>query len=802
MSAEWKSFFEKVDETPPSPDEIAEYTTLMTSNGLKVPKDLAGVKVDEVAELWTKGLGGKAFLRRAVSAAHEAGKGKTKGMRRDGTGSMSSSSSRADSKKTETTGCWKGKGAGRTGKEWSYEGKGMSKGRDLPGKGHEKPRDDFSATKCSAAYGPSATIEDTVVRRGALPDTGRRFGTCPSDSLEVAVNRETEKKRALMAEAMAGSETTGPRKSGTSSFRHSVLASIAEDPVLAAIYEEGRGDLTDELVKEVGRRARKGIKSAINAISMAQQVSICFVVDTTGSMSSHIKAVQGQINCIVDGIQKTGCQIVGLAFVGYKDWCDGADRSQVFPFCDPARLESFRSFVGSIRATGGGDAPEDVVGGLWQAASLSWPEYSSSRIMFHIGDAPPHGRIGGRGEQYHSHGDDYPDGHRSDVSLQRLFDHMNGQGLDYYFGKVNGECDRMLAIFGSRIGKAIEVFDTSMPASIASSVTSSVMSSVSHRSALAGASMPRVPGLDTTVPRWGMIPVYDDATILKLEKPSSVADIRAMKKLDEKVRACSLQVAPRPFAHGSCRLAFYGRQLFIQWESTDRVEDIPACPKTYTAVDNVVLKEFIKPSAVADLTRSRYYVDLETQAVAAFFVDEFNDRLSRTEGRSRIQLHYLMAKLARIVLPDGTHRYMAQEKKFRGDERMVKFTNNHSFVRSDDETPEFTEKLDLAVAFSHFTWVHSEEYCMVTDIQGWETKDNKGRTKMLLTDPAIHCPGETRFGKTNMGQEGVEAFFKVHRCNRICRHLGLALGGRSPATPSRSRVSGRSSVSSRSSVSD
>ena len=64
---------------------------------------------------------------------------------------------------------------------------------------------------------------------------------------------------------------------------------------------------------------------------------------------------------------------------------------------------------------------------------------------------------------------------------------------------------------------------------------------------------------------------------------------------------------------------------------------------------------------------------------------------------------------------------------------------------------------------------------MVTDIQGIDYRDGRDRDVMLLTDPAIHCPGVLRFGKTNMQHAGIDAFFKGHTCNKYCRALGLRL---------------------------
>ena len=103
--------------------------------------------------------------------------------------------------------------------------------------------------------------------------------------------------------------------------------------------------------------------------------------------------------------------------------------------------------------------------------------------------------------------------------------------------------------------------------------------------------------------------------------------------------------------------------------------------------------------------------------------------------------------------------------------------NNLSFARKSvggggDEVA-YQRRFELALAFSHFTWAHTAGYLLVCDLQGVETTDKRGRRTLLLTDPAIHCPGVLRFGGTNMGMEGVRAFFKGHTCNSHCRALGL-----------------------------
>ncbi|RNA03937.1 mhck ef2 kinase domain [Brachionus plicatilis] len=51
-----------------------------------------------------------------------------------------------------------------------------------------------------------------------------------------------------------------------------------------------------------------------------------------------------------------------VAFVGYRDHSDGANRVTVFPFTE--NINNFKSFACSVKASGGADECEDIFGGL------------------------------------------------------------------------------------------------------------------------------------------------------------------------------------------------------------------------------------------------------------------------------------------------------------------------------------------------------------------------------------------------------------------------------------------------------
>ena len=132
----------------------------------------------------------------------------------------------------------------------------------------------------------------------------------------------------LLAAMEAGMKKVRIRKSG---LETSILSAVAEgDDELATAYSKlsvdpatGKKKLSKDIVETAANKAKINVNRVAALISRAQNVSLCFVLDTTGSMAPYISGVKEQIVEIVRQVQVSGCRILGLAFVGYKDWCDG-----------------------------------------------------------------------------------------------------------------------------------------------------------------------------------------------------------------------------------------------------------------------------------------------------------------------------------------------------------------------------------------------------------------------------------------------------------------------------------------------
>lgn len=68
-------------------------------------------------------------------------------------------------------------------------------------------------------------------------------------------------------------------------------------------------------------------------------------------------------------------------------------------------------------------------------------------------------------------------------------------------------------------------------------------------------------------------------------------------------------------------------------------------------------------------------------------------------------------------------------------------------------------------AFSHYTWCCTQGECVVTGMKGVKRFED-----YHLTTPVIHSR-EGAYGRTDLGQMGIDNFFANHQCNNFCRDL-------------------------------
>lgn len=122
------------------------------------------------------------------------------------------------------------------------------------------------------------------------------------------------------------------------------------------------------------------------------EIEILFVVDTTGSMSDELSFLKKEIEGIILRVSATVAADVRLGMLFYRDDGD-AYVTRAFEFADAntsAQLKIIRSNLNAQTAAGGGDIPEAVDRALDEAVHMQWSSGSTTKLLFHILDAPYH----------------------------------------------------------------------------------------------------------------------------------------------------------------------------------------------------------------------------------------------------------------------------------------------------------------------------------------------------------------------------------------------------------------------------
>jgi len=196
-----------------------------------------------------------------------------------------------------------------------------------------------------------------------------------------------------------------------------------------------------------------------------------------------------------------------------------------------------------------------------------------------------------------------------------------------------------------------------------------------------------------------------------------------------------VRIAQKSFSKGAMRAAHYMEDLSA----------LPGGPQRFK-----VAKMYMKEESSTEGVMRR---DVQIQEVARSFADAYN------QNAPPKQVTFLTAQYGvRQQVQNDASRYVAIEMYLPGE--YIKFNSNADFVmRSCDANYHMTPQ-----AFSHFTWEYSNHTEIVVDIQG---------VNEYYTDPQIHTVTGEGYGEGNLGKAGINAFFSKHKCNEVCRYLGL-----------------------------
>ena len=225
----------------------------------------------------------------------------------------------------------------------------------------------------------------------------------------------------------------------------------------------------------------------------------------------------------------------------------------------------------------------------------------------------------------------------------------------------------------------------------------------------------------------------------------------------------TLDFAEQPMGVGESRLAF-----------RCRVRD--GCYRGYTEGSYCIFKLF-KPEGRYARVQSVGAEDVAMQLTVKRLAEQFNDVCQPTKQQQPCEIVVRDAALGEF--DDGERLRDASGRVFRAEagqtfllEREIrgqfeKFNSNSGWTSGSDP---------IVDAFSHWSWVSSGQRQLVCDCQGHRGDGSLPHLGnpyyYLLTDPAI-CSASREFGEGDLGQRGIDAFFRHHTCNEWCEKLDI-----------------------------
>lgn len=148
-------------------------------------------------------------------------------------------------------------------------------------------------------------------------------------------------------------------------------------------------------MKEEGKNNIKKIKNILSDIPNKgdnKDFDVLFLVDATGSMGSYIISAKEETKNISKELRKLYPEMnFRYGYIFYRDPIDSpSDTHEIIDLTD--NVNSFPEKIAEIRATGGGDSPEDWVGAYKLAnEKISWRD--GRKLIIHSADAGAHGKL-------------------------------------------------------------------------------------------------------------------------------------------------------------------------------------------------------------------------------------------------------------------------------------------------------------------------------------------------------------------------------------------------------------------------
>lgn len=216
----------------------------------------------------------------------------------------------------------------------------------------------------------AASIDVSVRRFVVVRDASGK--PVPSCSVDV---RDASGKTKTFTTTSSGRALLFPRAEG---YRGEDLTATAncQGVKVAQSFRAAAGDGIVDLTLPTNR-----------VLPDVQTVDVAFVLDTTGSMSEEINALRDTLEKVASSLGTVGMR----PRVGLVEYRDRGDEFVTRTHQMTTDVAGLQARIGTLQANGGGDTPEHVNEAVRVAVrTLKFKPESVARLVFLIGDAPPH----------------------------------------------------------------------------------------------------------------------------------------------------------------------------------------------------------------------------------------------------------------------------------------------------------------------------------------------------------------------------------------------------------------------------
>lgn len=315
------------------------------------------------------------------------------------------------------------------------------------------------------------------------------------------------------------------------------------------------------------------------------------------------------------------------------------------------------------------------------------------------------------------------------------------------------------------------------PAELSTTFHSMATSMTTTRTELLSTNKTKLP---KTEKRYNMRKNYNDVDLVPLRRETkNVTRWRYDNRMRHPWRqvdflnkeACGFEVAQDPFGRGAERLAYMFYEIKKKRGSGyDKVGKSLVAKDSIYAEDEQSKEKFHTAFCRVQQKSWELALQFNREVMKAPLLKPAQDEVSTPPP-----IKFLQCNIYEYEDHLGVKCGLLVENFLHG--KFTKFSSNNGYVRNDDRSATIAlecgevQLTDFLHAFSHWVYVSSANKMLVCDLQG--ILDNEGiRPTFCLTDPAI-CSKDRRYGKTDIGLNGIRNWCRTHRCSPVCRALSL-----------------------------